>query len=107
MVNTLVTHKNFPEWGIGCISKELSKTYHINFGKFDNKSVKKELVDIVNTSNCRTISHEEVKYRIFSSKAVLDDIVILGNEVKEYVGIGWITLRVVTLDDLNNYPRVV
>jgi hypothetical protein len=32
---------------------------------------------------------------------------IVGNELKEFVGIGWITIRVATEDDLKQYPRVI
>jgi hypothetical protein len=33
--------------------------------------------------------------------------IIIGNELKQYVGIGWVSQRVITMDDLKRYPRLV
>lgn len=105
-VNSLVTHKNLSSLGIGCIAKELKSQYEVNFGESDVVSVKKRLVNFIDTSGCKTVSFHEFRNRILSDKSKLD-YVIVGNELKQYVGIGWITLRVVTMDDLTKYPRVV
>lgn len=106
MVNTLVTHKKLKSLGIGCIAKELSKTYKVNFGTTDVFTCGKTSVEIVDTSKCSTISFYEFNTRILRDNSNLNRAIV-GNELKEYVGIGWITLRVVTTDDLKLYPRVI
>ncbi len=106
MVNTLVTHKKLKSLGIGCISKELSKSYKVNFGTSDVLTCKKDAVIVVDTSKCNTITYHEFKSRIINEKSTLTNAIV-GNELLEYVGIGWITKRVVTLDDLKKYPRVI
>lgn len=106
MVNTLVTHKKLKSLGIGCISKELSKSYRVNFGIDEVKTVSKDMIDIIETSKCRTISFNEFRNRILNDKSTLD-YCIVGNELKHYVGIGWITRKVIDSDDLQKYPRVI
>jgi len=106
MVNTLVTHKKMKSLGIGCVAKELSKSYKVNFGLNDTLTCKKDAIEIVDTSKGSTISFHEFNTRIFKNNSNLSRAII-GNELKEYVGIGWITLRVVTTDDLKLYPRVI
>jgi hypothetical protein len=106
MVNTLVTHKKLKSLGIGCIAKELSKSYKVNFGLTDSLTCKKGALEIVDTSKGSTISFHEFNTRILRDNSTLSRAIV-GNELKEYVGIGWITLRVVTTDDLKLYPRVI
>jgi hypothetical protein len=106
MVNTLVTHKQLRSLGIGCIAKEFSKTYKINFGTMDVFTCKKDAVEIVDVSKCKTVTYKEFRNRILSDNSTLNRVII-GNELKEYVGIGWITLNVVTMNDLEKYPRVI
>jgi hypothetical protein len=106
MVNTLVTHKKLKSLGIGCIAKELKNSYKVNFGTEDVLTCKKDAVEIVDTSKCKTISFQEFRGRIMSNK-LTTDCVIVGNELKQYVGIGWVTLNVVTMDDLQKHPRVI
>lgn len=106
MVNTLVTHKKLKSLGIGCIAKELSKSYKVNFGTEDVLTCSKTAVEIVDTSKCKTVDFNEFRNRILKDNSTLDRAIV-GNELKEYVGIGWITLRVVTMDDLTKYPRVI
>ena len=106
MVNTLVTHKKLKSLGIGCIAKELSKSYRVNFGIEDVLTCKKTAVEPVDTSACKTVSFQEFRSRIMSDKSTLD-YAIVGNELKHYVGIGWLTERVVTEVDLKKFPRVI
>jgi len=105
MINTLVTHKT-KNLGIGCIAKELKNSYKVNFGTNDVITCKKDVINIIDTSKCKTMSFQELK-KITYGNASINNYVIIGNELKEYVGIGWITIRITTLDDLKNYPRVV
>jgi hypothetical protein len=106
MVNTLVTHKKLRSLGIGCISKELSKSYKVNFGLDDVLTCKKTAVEIVDTSACKTVSFQEFRTRILKDNSELNNAIV-GNELKHYVGIGWVTDRVVTMADLQKYPRVI
>ncbi len=106
MMNTLVTHKKCPDYGIGCISQELAKSYKVNFGMFDTITCKKDMVEVIDVSHCKTISFTEFKNRILSDRSKLE-YAIVGNELKHYVGIGWITIRVITAEDLQKYPRVI
>jgi hypothetical protein len=106
MVNTLVTHKKLKALGIGCIAAELKNSYRVNFGISDVLTCKKTAVDPIDTSKCKTISFTEYKHRILSDKSVINDAIV-GNELKHYVGIGWITTRVIKMEDLDTYPRVI
>ncbi len=105
MVNALVLHKKHLSWGIGCISKELSKSYRVNFGLDSVKTCAKDAVTVIDTSECKTITLQEYSSRILSDKSTLSHCIV-GNEVRHFVGIGWITIKVVSLEDLNKYPRV-
>jgi hypothetical protein len=104
--NTLVRHKKNRQLGIGCVSKVLSKSVKVNWGFNDTGTCTESQLEIVDTSKCRTVSMRKFADRILHEKSTLD-YVIVGNEVKQYVGIGWITLHVVTDEDLKKYPRVV
>lgn len=106
MINTLVKHKKIKNLGIGCISKELKNSYKVNFGLQDVLTCKKDSLEVVDTSKCKNVSFQEFKNRILSDGSNLN-YAIVGNELMNYVGIGWITLRVVTEDDLTKYTRVV
>jgi len=106
MVNTLVTHKKLKSLGIGCISKELSKSYKVNFGLTDTLTCKKDTVEAIDTRKLKTVSFHEFRNRILSDKSELN-YVIIGNELKRYVGIGWLTERAITMNDLTKYPRVI
>jgi len=103
--NDLVTHKKL-NIGIGCVAKVLSKTVEVNFGTDDVKTCSPKMLDLVDVRKCKTISYEKYRKTILSA-ASKPDMVILGNEVREYVGIGWLSLGVVTLEDLKLYPRVI
>ena len=106
MVNTLVLHSKKTELGIGCISKELKNSYKVNFGLQDCLTVKKELINVIDTSHCKTVTSREYSHRILQDNGTLSDCIV-GNELRHYVGIGWTTTRVITLDDLKKYTRVV
>ena len=104
-INTLVTHKKL-KLGIGCILKVLSKSVKVNFGVFDTKTCKVDQLKVVDTSNCKTVISHEYSSRILKDKSDLNDVIV-GNKLKHYVGIGWITTRVITIEDLKHYPRVI
>jgi hypothetical protein len=106
MINTLVKHKTKKSLGIGCIAKELKSSYKVNFGTTAVITCKKELIEVIDTSQCKTVSYYEFSTRILRDKSQLN-FVIVGNEIKEFVGIGWISLGVVTEKTLLKYPRVV
>lgn len=106
--NTLVRHKKLKTLGIGCVAKVLSKSLKVNFGTEDVMTCKPEMLEPVDVSKSKTMTFSE-----FQRKNIADSWqggqvrVIIGNELKEYVGIGWITQGVVTENDLEKYPRIV
>jgi hypothetical protein len=104
--NDLVTHKKLRSLGIGCVSKVLKSSLKVNFGTDDVMTIKGSMLNPVDTSKCKTITFNEFRSRILLDKSTLNKAIV-GNELLEYVGIGWITERVVTHDDLNKYPRVI
>lgn len=107
MINSLVKHKKLKSLGIGCISKELKSSYKVNFGTTDVMTCKKDMVEIIDTSFCKTINFDDFKRMTICNSPYIPNYVIIGNELKQYVGIGWVFQRVVTEDDLKKYPRVV
>lgn len=106
--NTLVKHKKLTNLGIGCVSKVLSKSLKVNFGLDDCiTTTEKQLIE-VDVSKCKTISFSELKAKSFTNSISQENNkVIIGNELREYVGIGWVALRVITEEDLKNYKRVI
>lgn len=106
--NTLVRHKKIKSLGIGCVSKIFSKQVNVNFGQDDTVKCKIDILELIDVSKCKTITLKEWQSKsITNSFKNGEGIVIVGNEVKEYVGIGWISLRVVTEADLSKYPRLI
>lgn len=105
-INTLVRHKKKPDIGIGCIAKIHKNNFSVNFGTYDVLKVSAENLIEIDTSKCKTITAHEYQKRIISDSSTLNDAIV-GNELKHYVGIGWITTRVITETDLLKYPRVV
>lgn len=104
--NTLVRHKKLSTLGIGCVSKVLSKSVIVNFGTEDVKTCKIEQLVLIDVSKCKTIDFSEYRTRILKDNSTLNDVIV-GNELKHYVGIGWTTTRAITIDDLNKYPIVI
>lgn len=104
--NTLVRHKKLTTLGIGCIAKVYKNQYGVNWGTEDTgKHAKSQLIP-VDISKTKTVSFSEYKERILLQKSNLNNVII-GNIVQQFVGIGWINLRVVTEKDLLTLPRVV
>lgn len=93
--NVLVRHKKYQSLGIGCIAKVLKQSVKVNFGTEDVMTCKPQALTIVDTSKCQTITFHEFQQRILHEHSELNRCII-GNELKEYVGIGWVTLNVVT-----------
>jgi hypothetical protein len=104
-VNTLVRHKKLKSLGIGCVSKVLKKSVRVNFGLDDTMTCKLLALEVIDDKDFPTINYSAFRNRILSTGGINNCIV--GNELKEFVGIGWITLRVVTIEDLKKYPRVI
>lgn len=103
-VNSLVTSRKFE--GIGCVSKVFSKHVNVNIGKTGSVKILKKFIDAVDTSKCKTITFHAYKNQILVNDPNLT-YVILGNELMHYVGIGWVSSRVVDGEDLKKFPRVV
>lgn len=107
-INTLVTHKKLKSLGIGCVSKIMSKKLKVNFGTEDVMTCDPKMLEVIDTSGCKTIKFSDFKAKTITNGFPNGEVcVIVGNELKNYVGIGWVTKRVVTHDDLKKYPRVV
>ena len=106
--NTLVTHNKKTTLGIGCIVKVLAKNVKVIFGdRYIISCTPRQLTE-VDTSKCSTMTFDAFKSRsIGNTWEGGNNIVIIGNEVRQYVGIGWVTLRVVTGKDLLKYPRII
>lgn len=104
--NTLVTHKKLSSLGIGCVAKIMSKKVKVNFGKDDVMTCDPKQLNVIDTSKCKTVDFNKFKRRALNDKGTLN-YAIVGNELKHYVGIGWVTQRVVTYEDLKKYPRVI
>ena len=107
--NTLVTHKRLSSLGIGCISKISGKSVKVNFGTDDVMTCKPTMLNIIDTTKCKTVSFNDYRNRIMMADKKTNnlDYAIVGNELKHFVGIGWVTSRVVTQDDLKTFPRVI
>jgi hypothetical protein len=108
--NTLVTHKKLRTLGIGCVSKKLSKgKVKVNFGTDDTMTCSEKALNPIDTSKCKTVSFQKYRNRIMMADKTTKNLnyAIVGNELKHFVGIGWVTQRVVTHGDLEKYPRVV
>ena len=106
MVNTLVIHKKLGSLGIGCISKELKNSYKVNFGLYDVKTCSKASIEPIDVSKCKTMTFNEYRNTILDTNTK-NDYAIVGNELRHYVGVGWVTHGVITMDDLKKYPRVI
>lgn len=102
--NTLVRHKKLKSLGIGCVSKVLKSSLRVNFGLHDTITTKESQLELVDVSGSKTITFKELQAKSLNHDL---DHVIVGNELKNYVGIGLITVRVVTEEDLKLYPRVI
>ncbi len=106
--NTLVTHKKLSSLGIGCVSRIFKKKVRVNFGMDDVIDISPSELLPVDTSNCMTISMADARRISRGIEKQGDPLtIIIGNELKQYVGIGWVSQRVITMDDLKRYPRLV
>ncbi len=107
--NILVTHKKLKTLGIGCVSKIISdKKVKVNFGLEDVMTCIVTAIEQVDTSKCKTMDFKTWQAKSMCNSFKSGEVrVIIGNELKEYVGIGWTTQRVVTIEDLKKYPRVI
>ena len=104
--NTLVRHKEKPNLGICCTSKIKGNKIVINVGIDEQLSVHVDKLELIAISHCKTKTYQEFKNRVLNNDETFN-YCIVGNELKHFVGIGWITKRVITESDLSNYPRIV
>jgi len=106
-INTLVRHKKLKTLGIGCVSKVLKSSLKVNWGLNDVGTHKENALEVIDTSACKNISFHDLRSMTICNSKNIPDYVIIGNELKQWVGIGWVTQRVVTLEDLKKYARVI
>lgn len=105
--NTLVTSTKAAFEGIGCVAKKLKASVQVNHGTSAVITCKPEHLLPVDVSGCKTITFSELQILSATNSKNLPGHVIIGNEVKQWVGIGWVSVGVVTADDLKKYPRVI
>jgi hypothetical protein len=103
-VNTLVRKSGMNR--IGVICRVLKRSVEVRWDQEHFEKVKPESLERVNVAGCRTISFTDFKRQTMLN-TVKENRVILGNELKEYVGIGWLTNRLINEEDLLSFPRVV
>ena len=106
-VNSLVKHNKLKSLGIGCVSKKLSEKFKVNFGLTDVITCSSSLLIEIDTSNCKTIELQELNRLSIGNSKELPPYVIMGNELRHYVGIGWVTQRVINENDLKKFPRLI
>lgn len=104
-VNTLVRHKKLKSLGIGCVSKVLKSSVRVNFGLTGTSTCKPSALEVIDDKDFPTIKFNAFRDRIMKTGGI--NYCIVGNELKQFVGIGWVTLRVVRIEDLKKYPRVI
>lgn len=103
-VNTLVRHKGKKFEGIGCVSKVLSKKVKVNHGTEAVMTCDPSQLVLVDVSKCKTMTMREIR-KGFNDCSL--GYVIMGNELKNNVGICLVSHGVVTESDLLKYPRAV
>ena len=94
-LGSLIKHE---QYGIGQVLKVLTKAVKAKFGLNNEYIVTiqpKDLVELDTNGVKRMTYFEATKYT--------DDIIV-GNLIKNYVGIGWITIRIVNENDLLKFP---
>jgi len=106
-VNDLVYHKHRRLRGIGCISKVLKTKVKVNFGLDGEFTYNPSDLVLIDTSKTKTISFEDFKRMSFINSKKLPEYVIVGNEVRKWIGISWVATRVVKEEDLKTLKRVV
>jgi hypothetical protein len=97
---------------IGVITRVLKQKIEVKFSSTRIYKFNPEQIEIVDVSACETIPFLEMKKSSVTGKApeingVVHNKVILGNEVSEFVGIGWVLYTYVTKESLSIYARVV
>lgn len=101
----LVTHREFTKMGIGVVGKHLKVNVRVVWSGGRILNVSPEDLTTVDVSRCETMTHQEYIDRFLKSDGTR--YAILGNQLMEYVGIGWMRSRYITAEDLQNYPRVI
>lgn len=91
---------------IGVITRVSKARVEVRFKDDTFIQFRPEQIEIVDTHHCETVPYSRYRKRIIDEKDTLDRV-ILGNELKAFVGIGWVTEDWVTERLLGMYPRVV
>jgi len=87
---------------IGVICRVLKRCVEVRLNSKTFIKFQPEQLEIINTTFCKTVSFSETQ-----SLEPQHSVIIFGNELREYVGIGWATMGIINLQDLEKYPRVV
>jgi hypothetical protein len=78
----------------------------VNFGLDGVMTCRKDSLEVLDTSKCATVPFEAYRTRILKDKSEFN-YCIIGNEVRHFVGIGWIIEKVVDENDLTKYPIAI
>ena len=89
---------------IGCVVKQLRSFIRIQVGDV-LVDVREKEVSLIDTSTCSKLSFVEWQNQTAENNPT-EDIVIVGNKLKQYVGSGWVELRTITEDDLKIYTLI-
>lgn len=102
----LVYHKDLQGMlGIGVIIQARRRSALVKFG-LDTSPFPNSDLDLIDTSHTKTIPLWELKKQTALGKPAYPKIII-GNQLHEYVGIGYIAIKIINEDDLHMYPRVI
>ncbi len=101
-----LTHYEKPN--IGVISRILKTRIEVRFSSECFMKFRPEQIHIVPTDHCETIPFSEFKRKSITNSFSGEARVIVSNEIKHYVGIGWVIEKFVENEsDLLKYPRLV
>lgn len=102
--NTLVKKPGREEIGVVC--RILKKTVEVRWNEMLFEKIRPEKLCICECQGREFIGFTDFKRQTFTN-TVEKTRVILGNELKEWTGIGWVKLRLISEKDLSSYPRIV
>ena len=91
---------------IGVITRVLKTRVEVRFKDDTFIKFRPEQIETIATHHCETVAFSRYQARILNQDQELDRV-ILGNELKKFVGVGWVTEDYVTERLLGMYPRVV
>lgn len=105
-MNTLVRWRGKKGFGIGVVVKPLKNSAHVQFTEDCVKKINYGFLEEVDVSGCEVLPYKDFRRMSYTNAESLPEVLIIGNEVGRYVGIGWVMEKIVEEEDLKKYPRV-